>query len=445
VTAGMRSEMLEEPQSSAGGAGGGEASYDALAERLLATGILTDPWVEGHPRFRQEPVVLTPAERDALYAAAEQVAMVHDEACRMCDADASLLDDFFALTPYQKLMWGSSRPLWHGIARADVFMTADGPAVCELNSDTPTGQPEAVLLGQIGREALPGAIDPCEGLGERMLALIAAFADSALGLDPPLSVGLVYPTELTEDLSLVRLYKGWLEEAGWSVTLGSPFNLSRGEEGELLLFDTPVQAVLRHYKTDWWGEREPPWDDAEPFQDPLPLERPLHVLLSAMLEQHCVVINPFGSVLSQNKRVMALMWEHLDRFSARARQAIRRYVPETFRLESAPRAELLANREGWVLKSDYGAEGDEVIVGKLTTPEIWAASLEHAIPRRWVAQRYFAALEGPGGETVNHGVFLIGGEAVGLYARVQAGATDVYATSAPALVMPPPGNTTGSP
>jgi hypothetical protein len=38
------------------------------------------------------------------------------------------------------------------------------------------------------------------------------------------------------------------------------------------------------------------------------------------------------------------------------------------------------------------------------------------------------------GESVNHGVFLVAGEASGLYARVQAGATDDRALSAPTLV-----------
>jgi hypothetical protein len=53
-----------------------------------------------------------------------------------------------------------------------------------------------------------------------------------------------------------------------------------------------------------------------------------------------------------------------------------------------------------------------------------------------VAQRYFAAEETAGGESVNHGVYVIAGEAAGLYARVQRGATDTQALSAPVLVVP---------
>ena len=94
----------------------------------------------------------------------------------------------------------------------------------------------------------------------------------------------------------------------------------------------------------------------------------------------------------------------------------------------------MAERELWVLKSDYGAEGDEVIVGKFTTDETWAESLRQAAPGRWVVQRYFQANTLPGGETINHGVFLVAGKACGLYARIQQGATDTGAISAPVLV-----------
>jgi glutathionylspermidine synthase len=92
-------------------------------------------------------------------------------------------------------------------------------------------------------------------------------------------------------------------------------------------------------------------------------------------------------------------------------------------------------REEWVLKSDYGAEGDEVIVGKYVTDELWRASLEHARAGRWVAQRFFEAKPiDDNGSLVNHGVFLVAGEACGLYARIQAGPTDERALSTPVLI-----------
>jgi hypothetical protein len=97
--------------------------------------------------------------------------------------------------------------------------------------------------------------------------------------------------------------------------------------------------------------------------------------------------------------------------------------------------QLAAERGQWVLKSDYGAEGDEVIVGPLTSQQDWEESLRQAAPGRWVVQRYFQARELPGGESINHGVFLVAGRACGLYARAQKGATDVLAQSTPVFIQ----------
>lgn len=416
------------------------APYEALAERLLATGIINDPWLDGRPRFRAEPVLYSPAQQAELYRAAEAVTAAYDELCRICADDAALLDDFFALSPFQKLMWTASFPLWHGVARADAFFTdGGGVAICELNSDTPTGQAEAVLLNRLALPSRPGAADPNAGLGARFCAMIEAFAASLLAPEArasPLSIGIVYPTEITEDLPLVRLYRDWFEERGWTVVMGSPYNVAPAGDLRIGLFDSPCAVILRHYKTDWWGERLPVWDDDDPFPDAAPLTAPLSTLIDALLERRCVVVNPFGAVLTQNKRSMAFMWEHKDRFSASAQAAIEAHVPRTLRLEVLDPEQLVAERADWVLKSDYGCEGDEVIVGRHTDPQTWNASLIHAVPGRWIAQRHFTAIEGPEGESVNHGVFVVAGEAAGLYARVQRGPTDVHAESAPALILP---------
>ena len=183
---------------------------------------------------------------------------------------------------------------------------------------------------------------------------------------PPRRAGIVYPTELPEDLSLVRLYKKIFEERGWEVVLGSPYNLTHDDRG-LVLFDEPISLMLRHYKTDWWGERQSAWDDEE-LLDPQPLEEPLESVLAAMLDARVAVVNPFGAVVPQNKRSMALMWEQIHRFSRRAQETIRAHVPVTRRLEALHKEQLAAQKDDWVLKSDYGAEGDEVVIGRASPP-----------------------------------------------------------------------------
>jgi hypothetical protein len=125
------------------------ASYSDFAADLVAEGILSDPWIDGAPRFRMTPVALDRATQAALYGAAEGVAAVHAEAAELCACDPALVARFFDLPPSYEMMWRSSAPHWHGIARADVFLTASGPQVCELNSDTPSGEPEAVALNRL--------------------------------------------------------------------------------------------------------------------------------------------------------------------------------------------------------------------------------------------------------------------------------------------------------
>jgi len=239
---------------------------------------------------------------------------------------------------------------------------------------------------------------------------------------------------MPEDLSMVLLYRRWLEEHGLRVTLGSPFNLRRFAGRRAGLFDTPCDVFIRHYKTDWWTERVPVWSDEPEAPDPEPLSKQLGVLLASVLEGTCAVVNPFGAVVPQNKRAMALLWERSDLLSPRSRAAVRRHLPPTFRLESLDRALLLAERGEWVLKSDYGCEGDEVVIGRETDAATWSDALDKAVPGRWIAQRYFAALRDGAGAVANHGVYLIAGEASGLYTRLSAGGTDRHAISAPVFV-----------
>jgi glutathionylspermidine synthase len=332
-------------------------------------------------------------------------------------------------------MWEASGAGWHGIARADVFLTANGPQICELNCDTPSGEAETVLLNATVARRFPSLRDPNRALEPAFCAAVEAFG-AALDRDAraPLTVGILYPTELVEDLSMIRLYRRWLESRGLRVVLGAPFNLTATRDGGAALLGVPCDVFVRHYKTDWWSEREPAFTDEAPFDDAEPLAGPLGVLLRAQLDRRCAVMNPFGAVLPQNKRTMALMWEALDRFSPAAQDAIRRYVPFTARLETLDRTQLMAERRDWVLKSDYGCEGAEVLIGATCDEASFARWIDKARPGRFIAQRRFAADEDAEGRVVNWGVYVVGGEASGIFARVHRGATGYDALTAATLI-----------
>src|SRR6185437_5912244 len=177
---------------------------------------------------------------------------------------------------------------WHGIARADVFATADADhplQICELNVDTPSGEAEAVLLNAAVAPLHGRAYDPNVALERAFVNAVGAFAarverDDA---ESPPTVGILYPTELVEDLSMILLYRRWLEARGCRVVLGSPFNLGRAPGGRVALFGVPCDVLVRHYKTDWWSEREPARDDDEPFSDAEPLAAQLGLVVDAEL------------------------------------------------------------------------------------------------------------------------------------------------------------------
>jgi hypothetical protein len=415
--------------------------YGTFARELSERSGITDAWIDGKRRFSAEPVVLTNDGHAALVQAAEDVAEACDELCRVVAGAPALLDDFFRLTPVQKLLFQASFPRWHGHARADVFARHGArPVVCELNADTPSGQPEAVSLGALAREqGSGGLVDPSARLPGALVALVRhelrQLANARAPGSPPV-IGILYPTELPEDLPLVAELRRWLEATGHRVLLGSPFNLHATRAHGVGLFGEQVDVVIRHYKTDWWGEREPCWRDQAPFRDPAPLSEPLALLLRAELSGRCRVVNPFGAVLPQNKRSFAFFWEHLASFSAQTQATVRAHVPYTLRLEVAERARLRAERSEWVLKSDYGCEGEEVCVGATLTDAEWAEALELAVPQRFVVQRRFDPIRDELGRAANHGVFLVAGKHAGTYTRLSVGPTDATALSAPTLVGP---------
>jgi hypothetical protein len=113
---------------------------------------------------------------------------------------------------------------------------------------------------------------------------------------------------------------------------------------------------------------------------------------------------------------------------------VRKHLPETRFLEQMDRDQLAHEQNGWVLKSAYGAEGEEVVVGRSVTSMQWQGVLDRAVLDRWVAQRAFTPRIGSDGRMANHGVFLIGGAPSGVYTRCSAGPTDHTALSVPTLV-----------
>jgi glutathionylspermidine synthase len=400
--------------------------------QLFEAGIIDDPWLEGRERLSLEPAVLTRTEAGAAAEAACAVALMLDEAMQAAAGDDALLrqlglDD--SLIDIARL----DAPRWLALARADVFQVADGgpPQVCEINCDTPTGLAECVGLGRLAAAGNPQLADPSARLRERWLHMVRAAAHPGSGRPV---VGILDPTEVTDDLCHIRQLTRWLEEADITVVRGAPFNLHACDDARVGLFATPCDVLLRHYKTDCWAQQRRLWAHARLPAHHAPLARELALIARAMAAGTLGVLNPWGSAIAQNKRTLALPWEQPQLFHPQTLAAVRRHLPETRFLASLPPAQLISEREQWVLKSDYGCEGAEVLVGRHCDPALWASCLAQAVPERWIVQRAFAPRLDAGGRTVNTGVFLVGGMPSGLYTRTSIGPTGTGALSWPTLV-----------
>ena len=412
-------------------------NYASFADELISTCIISDPWVEGVERFRLEPQVLPAGTYNEFQRAIERIGKLYNEMTRILWDRRALLEESFYLTPWQQEMWLASGGHWHGIARADAFVVEDGSLrICELNADTPSGEPEAVILNHLRHRFHSDLLNPNAGFEEQFVRMVYATHRAALGeqaSDMP-TIGIIYPTDLPEDLSMIELYRTWFQHRGHTVILGSPYNLARAEDGALTLFGEKIEIAIRHYKTDWWSEREPVSVKGDDFMDPDPLEGPLRAILGAELAGKVAVVNPFGGVIAQNKLSMAFFHERIDLFSDESREAIRAYIPPTFRLIHRDQDEVLRERERWVLKSDYGCEGDEVIIGRHVSDEQWASVIQELIPERWIIQEYFQAAVDTNGLIPNYGLFLIGGKSGGIFTRFSSATTDYRALTAPTFV-----------
>jgi glutathionylspermidine synthase len=420
--------------------------YGALADDLLASCLVVEPWVGATPRFYGGPLVLGPGLWDRFREAARDIGALYDELARLVWEEPGWLDEFYAFSPWQRLLWLSSGGAWHGFARLDLFVCeGDQLQVCEINADTPTGQVDACTIAGLVAPQHPGLTDLMGEYPDRLWEMICQSWRAWTGREgQPRELGIVYPTDMPEDLTLMRLYTRWFEARGARVSMGSPYNLAPTPDGGAALWGRPLDVVLRHYKTDWWAEPRPVWLDEPELPDPDPLEGPLRVLLGAEQRRRLCVVNPFGAIVPQSKRSMAVFWERLDRFSPQAQATIQRLIPPTYRVETLGHERLLAERERWVLKSDFGCEGDEVVLGPACPDEVWARTLGLLTSGNWVAQAYFRAspLGGPLppplelGAVPNYGVYLIAGQPAGLLVRLtpQGEATGRAAVVTPAFL-----------
>jgi glutathionylspermidine synthase len=405
-------------------------SDPVLSRELREKYLVWDAFFAGERRVDVLPLVLSERLHRGAVAAAEGVVAAIDAAARHAHEDpeeAARYGYHPDVTRLVRASWGAGdRTSW---VRVDLLLGDDGEwRACEVNADCPGGHNEAFGLPRLARAAgFTEGVNPTtmlEDLTER-LAGLARGADGGQG-----DVGMIFATAWSEDLQICGLMQRTLAKMGVSAVFAPPTS-PRIVDGALALGGRPVRALYRYFPTEYMEGQENLGD------------------LEHALERGLVRTLPsFSQMYAQSKLAFARAWALREGLGAEARAALERYTPETVDLAEVPPAQLIEERERWVLKRALGRVGDQVFVGMLTSQAYWKglvdelAALRSGAPRgpsgereAWIAQRLVRQRPIPtpfGDRFVTLGAYVLDGRFTGYFARI----TPVSHVSHDALCVP---------
>jgi glutathionylspermidine synthase len=387
--------------------------------------IPLSPYYRNNARYSKELEILPLMQVKRIYDAVHRIHSVYDELTMIVARQTELLTSFFGFTELQQALWNLSSVNWCGLTRADVFITLDNDIkIVELNSDTPSGIDEAILFDRYVNKYYRNAGTFNNSLREEWLALVDGAMHSLKFSDSMPTVGILFPTDIPEDMGMIFMLKQWIEESGKHVVLGQPQNIELNSDDRVMMFGQPIDIIIRHFKTDWWAESTNRRYTGSTPTKSRTLYKPLANIAHALSKQKVAVINPFSTILTQNKFCMAFMYEYLHLFSTDVQSSIKRYIPYTIRANSIDLEYVESHRERWVLKSIYGCEGVDTVVGMFNSDDEWKLGLEAINPNEWIVQEYYQFGQDDTEKYTNYGVYSVGRKPSGMYVRKSVNSTD---------------------
>ena len=393
----------------------------SLFHELTQRYLVWDAYVGGERRVDVHPLVLSRALHDGAVAAAEGVVRAVGHACDRAHDDPEerarydLHPEVLALAAASHAAGDDA-----SLVRVDLLLGEDGTwRACEINADCPGGHNEALGLPRLARAAgfLSGE-NPTQVV-ERAAARIEGLA--ARGGDPG-AVALMFATAYAEDLQVCAIMKRALEARGVRAIL-SPPTAPRLRGEKLFVGETEITALYRYFPAEYMeGQRN------------------VKDITRAIRSGAVRTISAFSHIFVQSKLGMARASMLAPELSPADRAAVAAYLPDTHDLADVPRAVLLADRAGWVVKRALGRVGDEVYVGTLCEPLEWVSLVDDALAKRaagesWIAQRFIRQRTLPtpwGPRYVTLGAYVLDGQFAGYFARV----TPESHVSHDALVVP---------
>ncbi len=374
----------------------------ALLDRLQTEYLMWSAFVEGERRALDKPLALPASDWAELARLTERFAALIERTIDLCLDDGALLDEY-GFSPRLRRMVATDvryrEPV--ALARYDFFRTAGGWRVSEFNTDVPGGVHEAKGLADLV------AGDP------QQFTVIDRLTDIVCRDKARPTVGIIYASGFGDDLEQCQFLRQTWNRRGVPALLGNPQNLVFDGE-RLRLFGHALDVMYRYFPAEWLEEL-----------DGLPS------ILNA--RRACRMVNGFGQMVAQSKKVMAFWHRHLDLFSSDERALIEAHVPRTRSFEAGRLEEYVRDRDRLVVKRGFGRVGEQVLLGAMCSDDEWREALEWPLsePDEWTVQEKFDVLP-QDGMFACFGAYAVGGRFSGLYTRAAREpfiAYDAYTTA----------------
>lgn len=390
---------------------------DEAAEAFDYTGGYT-----GHQEAFTVSVVQLSAELvEELYRASEGLLQVFTQGLELVVAQRDILGPVLGieaqLLPVVCQRFTQSLGL---LGRFDWILNEQGePKLLEYNPETPAGLVESVglnqLVAKLGEEYhLDLGRDPNQDLPKLIKTEYRRIIKDYSRQKQISRVGWVTSTYY-EDWDHTNFLASMLQDDGIQSVVGEVSGLEV-RQGQLYLYQQPLDAVYRYYPLDWWGTEQ-------------------RAIVQA-LGSATPSINPLHTFVLQSKAFFALIWELGQRgfFTAEEFQLIRQYVPLTSLSPGVMPGE-------FVVKPYYQREGQGVKFSpELTRREIQRLAQEQVVFQERVhsSQINLQRSNGYGDQWIAaypvFGVFTVHDRARGIYTRAGSVVTGKEAVYVPTFV-----------
>lgn len=243
--------------------------------------------------------------------------------------------------------------------RYDAFCRAEGGIFfSEFNYDKPCAQREILLSGDFG------PIDnPNKGFADQFRkGFQNIWKQYNKGQRKPRVAVLADPTHF-EEVHLAYLYRDLLKDCCEEIFIAGSSNFCV-KHGKAFAFDKQIDVILRQYPTEFLHE-------VNDFEELLKLYNMGELLL----------LNDPRAILGQAKSLFAYFWELVEKndpfLTAKERETIKAVIPNTKVFHQCQVADLVNNKDKYVVKPIYGRYSIDVFIGNMHTDEEWDEVLQY--------------------------------------------------------------------